>query len=996
MPLDSSKPPDPIRQEFSTLLGMSSEGIHHKPIVPTDDIRPPRQRGAILKRIRNSKVVGKGRSRSESSPTDEGNGKRPNSCNDPVDEVLSKVLDKISYDKSIYDQMVFKEGSSDCFKSSSKNFKDDGYYLIRGNDGSFIRDPIEPRVSDLLKHVMGESIRKANKDGMEGVNEGFDFVFGNLKRNKGIHKKPTIGLTNVQFGPSLFYKSNSVWSSSKYGINALNSDGSINIESFAEKMKKGVEDKELRIKFVPQFVSKQSDGTKRITNSVKDIKNDSEACTLQLYGYFEPGIWLEKVKPNTIPMWVCVYGIPLELCNGNGIGKIMSGICKPMLMDKLTKERCLKKSGKLDFASVLVEVSSDEELPLCIKIEYLVIGDRPARIGKLVVKYQYKPPQCLHCKNFRHSTVSCKVRPITDEEVAAKVLKDALKVSKYVPDVDCIVQDDEDGFTNVGKRNKPVSNVQKVNGVNGNFGGTQKGNVNGKLGNGNTSEVPKVLIRGSGSSKSVDSLAENVHVSNSFQALDDHEMLFKVWHGAYVEDDEVESENEGMADETRPENVNRYEDEVVRLNNDLNQKQVDDLLRNGGYSFGALLETKLKKKKLFRVCSKLMGNWDWFSNASLVGLRTLWKDLVVHSGAVKDAPWVLLGDFNVILDLSERSFGSSSVISGMEEFRRCVSSIEVSDVVMSGLQFTWNKSPKSTNGLLKKLDRVMCNMDFLDKFPNSNVVLLPFVCSDHAPSVLNIPCISGAKPKPFKFANFLAFKDEFLPYVKSVWDKDVPGYAMFSMSSKLKLLKKPLRKLKYSQGDLTEKVKLFYGKLCKVQEDMDEELFFKQRSKVSWLSEGDINTKYFHNSLKERRNRCRIDYVEDMEGNAFFGSDVGVQFVRYFEKVLGRREVVDPIPDHSQLFFNKLYVEEVEFLVRPVSKEEIKRRPPSPRRPHSPRSPVAGPVEGPSSEPKGHSLSTYKRGAGQIELPINREAITEVILYSASPPSPPYDFSDHH
>ncbi|GJS54316.1 RNA-directed DNA polymerase, eukaryota, reverse transcriptase zinc-binding domain protein [Tanacetum coccineum] len=112
----------------------------------------------------------------------------------------------------------------------------------------------------------------------------------------------------------------------------------------------------------------------------------------------------------------------------------------------------------------------------------------------------------------------------------------------------------------------------------------------------------------------------------------------------------------------------------------------------------------------------------------------------------------------------------------------------------------------------------------------------------------------------------------------------------------------------------------------------------------------------------------------------------------------------------------------------------------SPRRPPSPRSPIAGPVEGPiqgpvegpiegpvegrvegpSSEPKGHSLPTYKRGAGQMELrsPINREAITKeaalegfprapsnvvssisymhVILYSTSPPSPPYDFFDHH
>lgn len=103
---------------------------------------------------------------------------------------------------------------------------------------------------------------------------------------------------------------------------------------------------------------------------------------------WEPGIWLDKVDPSTIPIWVCVYGIPMELCNGNGIGKIFSGIGKPMLMDRLTKERCLKKVGKLDFARVLVEVSATEDLPCMLEIEYPQYGDKPARVGKLEVKYQ--------------------------------------------------------------------------------------------------------------------------------------------------------------------------------------------------------------------------------------------------------------------------------------------------------------------------------------------------------------------------------------------------------------------------------------------------------------------------------------------------------------------------------------------------------------------------------------------------------------------------------
>ncbi|GJT53331.1 RNA-directed DNA polymerase, eukaryota, reverse transcriptase zinc-binding domain protein [Tanacetum coccineum] len=59
------------------------------------------------------------------------------------------------------------------------------------------------------------------------------------------------------------------------------------------------------------------------------------------------------------------------------------------------------------------------------------------------------------------------------------------------------------------------------------------------------------------------------------------------------------------------------------------------------------------------------------------------------------------------------------------------------------------------------------------------------------------------------------------------------------------------------------------------------------RSKVTWLSEGDFNTKFFHNVLKERRNRNRIENVEDLEGNFFSGKDVGEQFVKHFERVIG-------------------------------------------------------------------------------------------------------------
>ncbi|GKF19464.1 hypothetical protein Tco_0068102 [Tanacetum coccineum] len=86
-----NKPPNPILEEFCTLTGISSSNISHKPFVPNSDAGQPKARGrpkgvknhiksvkikvqssgsastgagAILKRLRNPKMVGKCRSRS--------------------------------------------------------------------------------------------------------------------------------------------------------------------------------------------------------------------------------------------------------------------------------------------------------------------------------------------------------------------------------------------------------------------------------------------------------------------------------------------------------------------------------------------------------------------------------------------------------------------------------------------------------------------------------------------------------------------------------------------------------------------------------------------------------------------------------------------------------------------------------------------------------------------------------------------------------------------
>ncbi|GJV02661.1 hypothetical protein Tco_1336230 [Tanacetum coccineum] len=98
----------------------------------------------------------------------------------------------------------------------------------------------------------------------------------------------------------------------------------------------------------------------------------------------------------------------------------------------------------------------------------------------------------------------------------------------------------------------------------------------------------------------------------------------------------------------------------------------------------------------------------------------------------------------------------------MREFKECVEEIEVTDVQCTGLQFTWNQKPKGRDGVLKKLDRILANLEFYDGF----VVL-----------------------------------------------------------QKLKALKKPLRKLLYDKGNLHTNVSRLRADLDRVQSALDSDPF---------------------------------------------------------------------------------------------------------------------------------------------------------------------------
>ncbi|GJW04780.1 RNA-directed DNA polymerase, eukaryota, reverse transcriptase zinc-binding domain protein [Tanacetum coccineum] len=400
------------------------------------------------------------------------------------------------------------------------------------------------------------------------------------------------------------------------------------------------------------------------------------------------------------------------------------------------------------------------------------------------------------------------------------------------------------------------------------------------------------------------------------------------------------------------------------MTNTSKQDEVKLLIREEKVSMCAIIETQVSKKFVNQVGDNIFGNWNWVSNSvdsnrgcrimvgwdrNIVGAnlisqtdqvmhfevnfshdhrkqfmsfvyaknferdrKPLWRNLSEHNMLVSNEPWVVLGDFNVIMNTDECSNSFNIVDRDMDVFRRVLHSLELEDIVSYGMFYTWIQKRRNPEaGILKKLDRVLGNASFLSSYASCFAKFLPYMTSDHCPAIIVYPDVKGFKPRSFRFMNFLTDKPEFLPIVKDNWYSEVHGFHMFVLDKRLKNMKKYMRNMNRLNGNVFDKVKVLREELKRVQNCLDkdpdyvhlreeeyvfcnaykeaardEEMVLRQKTKIQWLKDGDQNSAYFHNSLKGRMFRSGIEVVYDSEGHKYEGDYIASKFVDHFSPVL--------------------------------------------------------------------------------------------------------------
>ncbi|XP_058726636.1 uncharacterized protein LOC131597999 [Vicia villosa] len=337
-----------------------------------------------------------------------------------------------------------------------------------------------------------------------------------------------------------------------------------------------------------------------------------------------------------------------------------------------------------------------------------------------------------------------------------------------------------------------------------------------------------------------------------------------------------------------------------------------------------------------------------YAPSNAVERRVLWSSLVDRRNKSGAGEWFVAGDFNEVSSREERK-GVRDNYSGrnMEDFMRFIDDMELIDLPCVGKKFTWFKGDGT---VMSRIDRFLVSSKIIDEWKVIDQRVGARDISDHCHIWLNVGNIDWG-PKPFRFNNAWFHHDGFLPFLEEEWNKlKFEGRGDFILYEKLKGLKASIRtwnRQVFGWIDLQvsekvdnlnaldsllaehhgEDIKSMVDDRHNASKDIWNSLKMKEsmlrlKSRQLWLKEGDKNSSYFHNSLKERRRRNAITVVTDQNGSVDGVADVKRVVKDHFEDFYKEKNRSRPTP--VGLDFRKLREEDRTWIERPFSEEEIK------------------------------------------------------------------------
>jgi hypothetical protein len=153
----------------------------------------------------------------------------------------------------------------------------------------------------------------------------------------------------------------------------------------------------------------------------------------------------------------------------------------------------------------------------------------------------------------------------------------------------------------------------------------------------------------------------------------------------------------------------------------------------------------------------------------------LWDYINQESVSTVGIPWIVLGDFNAILQASDRSGGDNHWPRYQDDFHACINQSELLHVPYSGLKYSWHNGQHGDNTIQKKLDWIFGNSCLFSMWPAAHANFQPRTILDHSAMVLHLQSHNNLRRSPFHFLNAWADRIDSLPIVQDSCSLPVTG-----------------------------------------------------------------------------------------------------------------------------------------------------------------------------------------------------------------------------
>ncbi|XP_057819150.2 uncharacterized protein LOC131032212 [Cryptomeria japonica] len=296
--------------------------------------------------------------------------------------------------------------------------------------------------------------------------------------------------------------------------------------------------------------------------------------------------------------------------------------------------------------------------------------------------------------------------------------------------------------------------------------------------------------------------------------------------------------------------------------------------------------------------------------------KRVWKEILDQISMIDLEKAIVVGDFNALLNNEEKFGGLRMNARVMEDFRDFVIDNNLFDAISKTRNFTWTNRRANFNKIVERLDIIFAGSFWIRGKFDLESFILPITLSDHFLIQLNytIPLIKVKGN--FKFLSMWWRDSNFEINIEKWWKEciDIKGTPSYCFVKKMKYLKNKIKMWNVVS------FKNNFAKKIRVEEELDrinnmviekgmtneefyaenslkaelveillrEEMFWQDKSRELWIDAGDSNSKFFHASLKAKRNKNRINQLMDDSGK-MVGKAEELEYiaVKYFEKILG-------------------------------------------------------------------------------------------------------------